>query len=495
MGSLIRKIAGESGIGYGINVWEVQPPGNISGVKSNVAGIVGDFPWGPINEIQRITTAAELFAAFCPTPFGAADTYTALKAFLSKSFPGGLRVVRIAATDQAAATSGAITAGTGSLTITAKYKGALGNSISYQFTAATGGDSAKRDMVITIGTAYSVRYKDLTTTTVLLVDDPYVDVTASSPSAMPTAGSATALASGADGTAAASDYVGSSVSLVGIRLFYAETDDADVDILFVAECPSALCATVNTGLEAYVGDCDKGMVVLCTPNNQSSSSAITYVADYRDDRIIYTWPRVLTTDFYDTDLAEVEVDGNSFAAAAILNLDPEISPGGATGAPYLKGITGLEVETTSRTTYDDLRDAGVAAWFLSKTLGPVLYGGITTSITSGLIQVFRRRMTDYITESIAAYAENYVSKPLDLVLATQTLGSNTGALITAILGFLEGLRTKKRIHSYAVDAFGGNTQDDLDSGRWYILLSVKLFAAMDEIVLKASIGETVQIEE
>lgn len=495
MGSLVRRILGESQIGFGVNILEVQPPGNISGVKSNVVGIVGDFPWGPINSIQRITTAAELFATFCPAPFNAADTYAALKAFLSKTFPGGMRVVRIAATDQAAASSGAITAGSGTLTITANYKGALGNSISYQFTAATNENAAQRDLVITIGTTYSVRYKNLTTTTVLLVDDPYVTVTGSSPSAMPTAGSATALTSGADGTAAASDYVGSSSSAVGIRLFYAETDDADVDVLFVAECPSSLCATVNSGLESYASDNDRGLVVLSTPNNQTSAAAITYVADYRDDRIVYAWPRVLVTDFYASDLAETEVDGNSFVAAAILNLDPEISPGGASGAPFLKGITGLEVETTSRTTYDDLRDAGVASLFLSKTLGPCLYGGITTSITSGLTQIFRRRMTDYLTESIAAYAENYVSKPLDLTLASQTLGDNTGGLYNAIVGFLAGLKTKGRIHSYSVDAFGGNTQDDLDNGRWTILMSVKLFAAMDEIVLKANVGETVQIEE
>lgn len=492
MGTLVRKIAAESSIGYGVNILEVTPPGRIGGVRTNVVGVVADLPWGPVNEVTRITTAAQLLSTFCPEAFAAAADYVAMRAFLNKVFPGGLRVVRIDATDAATATSGDVTAGTGTIEITAKYQGALGNSISYQFVAATDSDAAKRDLIITIGTKYSARYKNLTFGTVADVDDPYVDIAAAAPSAMPAVmGSATALTTGADGTAVAADYNGSSSSNVGIRMFYGESVEANV--LFVAECPSALIDSVNGALESYVQEAEKGMAVLCTVNGQTASAAETYVADYHDDRLVYAWPRVETRNAWD-DGDDVEVDGNAFVAAAIAAQDPWVSPGGQPGAASLVGITGLETEA-SRIELDELKAAGVACFFIDNQLGVIIRGGVTTSITSGLTLITRRRMTDYITESIASRAVSYLEKPLDLNLDTQALGENTSGFIGEVKSFLEGLKTAGRIHSYSVDAFSGNTSDDLEAGRWYVLISVRLFAGMMEIVLKAAIGESVDIAE
>lgn len=493
-GSLTRRVAAESAIGYGVNILEQTPPGQIGGVKSNVVGVVADLPWGPVNEVTRITTAAELFGSFCPSVFDALNDYTALRAFLNKTFVGGLRLVRIAATGADTADSGEVTAGTGTILIPAKYPGALGNDISYQFTAASDADADKRDLVITIGTRYSQRYKNLTLATLVAVDDPYLGtITDTSASAMPTAGAATALTGGADGTAVAGDYVGSSSSAVGIRKFYSES--VDIGVLFVAECPDALKATVNAGLEAYATDTDKGVVVLCTPSAVTAAATITDADDFRDDRIKYVWPRVETTNFYDPDLATVTVDGNAFAAAAIAGVDPEISPGGAPGAPFLVGITGLEDEDISRATYDDLNDAGVAPFQITRSLGPIIRKGVTTSLTSGLTQIYRRRMTDFITLSIADRAEHFVGRPLDLDLTNQVLGPETAPLIGEIKQFLEGLKDAKRIQSYSVDAFGQNTSVNLAAGRWIIAISVKLNSAQDEIVLLANIGEGVEVSE
>jgi hypothetical protein len=492
-GSMVRRIAAESAIGYGVNILEETPPGQISGVKTNVVGVVGDFPWGPANEVTRITNSAELFATFCPGVFDALNDYPAMRAFLNKKFVGGLRVVRIDATSAAKALySWSVTGGT--VIATAMYKGALGNSINVEWAAASDADAAKRDVIITIGTKYSVRYKNRTLADITDLSDPYVVFTkGTSPSVLPAAASAVPLATGADGTAVAADYVGSSSSAVGIRKFY--SDSVDVAVLFVAECPDALVATVNAGLEAYATDCDKGMVVLCTADDATAAETITDAADYRDDRIQYVWPRVKTTNFYDPDLAEIEVDGNAFAAAAIAGVDPEVSPGGAPGAPFLVGITGLENEDISRSTYDDLNDAGVAPFQITRALGPIIRKGITTSLTSGLEQVFRRRMTDYITNSIADRAETFVGKVLDLDLDAQALGPNTGGLIGEIQEFMSGLDSRNRIHSFSVDAFGQNLAANIAAGRWIIAISVRLHAAMDEIVLKANIGENVEIAE
>jgi hypothetical protein len=494
-GSLVRRVTALSAIGYGINILEQTPPSPIAGVRTDKVGVVGDFPWGPANELTDISTVADLFETFCPPEFDAADDYAAMKAFLNKTFVGGLKICRIDATSAAKATSGGITAGTGTITIAAKYKGALGNSISYQFVAASDADAAKRDLIIAIGTRYSARYKNLTFGAITTdVDDPFVDITSAAPSAMPaTMGSATALTTGADGTAVATDYVGSGSSAVGIRKFYSES--VDVAVLFVAECPDSLVATVNTGLEAYATECDKGMVVLCTPDDATSAETITDVASYRDDRIVYPYPRVKTTNFYDADLDEVEVDGNAFVAAAIVGVDPEVSPGGKPGSLFLQGITGLENPDISRSTYDDLKDAGVAAFQITTALGPIIRGGVTTSITAGLTQIYRRRMTDYITLSIAQRAEQNVGLPLDLDLAGQALGPYTQPLIAEINSFLQGLKDASRIQDYEVDAFSQNTLSSLALNRWVIGISVRLNSAQDEIVFAANIGETVEIAE
>lgn len=496
MGSLVRSISGVSGVGYGVNVWEIPPVAGIRGASTNVVGMVGLFPWGPQNQIVTVTTPAEFFATFYPDALGGtkdSTTYPAIRALLNKPLftRGGLKVVRPAAGSSAAASSGSITAGTGSVTITAKYKGALGNSIRYQFTAATNANAAQRNVVITTTHGYSATYENITFAAVDDIVDPLVTITASAPSAMPDAGSATALTSGSDGTPAAGDFSGAGE---GITLFAG--DGVDVDVLFVAECPSGLIDDVNDALLAFAGE-DKGIVVLCTPAAQSSSTAITYVADYRDDRVVYTWPRVKTVDFFDADQDEVTVDGNAFAAAVIANVDPWLSPGGAGknqgGVDLLRGISGLENESTSRTTLDSLNDAGVAPWAIVSSLGVILRRAVTTA-SSGRTKVFSRRMTDYLSESISTFMEQFVERPLDVDLTNQDLGTITGACVSAIRSFLDGEQANERIRGSSVDAFTANTQDDIDAGRWTILIAVKLVSMAEEIVLKVSIGETVTIQ-
>ena len=502
-GTLIRRVSGASSIGYGVNIWEQSPPQSVQGVTTNVIAMVGAFPWGPQDTIETVYTPGDFFALFYPNEFATTKDYTtypAVLALLSKPIftKGGLKVVRIDPTSvaDAKATSGAITAGTGSITITAKYAGLIGNGISYQWTTATGGDAAKRDLVITIGSNYTARYKNLayTDTFSTAVDDPFVDLTQSSPSAMPSTGSATALASGADGTAVASDYVGTSSSFKGIRLFYGEGED--VNVLFVAECPSGIIDAVNTGVEAWVADTEKGVGVLSTVNGQTAADAITYVAGYLSNRLVYTWPRVNTPNPWN-ELEAVEVDGNAFAAALIANVDPWLSPGGAGKKQgtrdLLSGISSLETDGTSTSGLDALNEGGIAPWFNSRALGMILRKGVTTASTG--MKIRTRRMTDYLVNTLAGYAEYNVERPLDLVLGEQTLGTWTGQLVSAWGSFLQNEKIREHIQNYSLDPFSENTQEEIDAGRWTIVLRVKLFADIDELVLKATVGETVEISE
>jgi hypothetical protein len=500
MGSLVRNISGLASAGYGVNVWEKTPVSGVRGQSSNAIGMVAELPWGDVDVVTFIGSAAEFWATFYPNVFGAGakdyTTYPAVLAMLNKPiFPaGGLYVVRVGATGQVKATRAAIVAGTGTLSITAKYFGAIGNGISTQFVAATDADPAHRNLIITIGSDYTATYQNLAFATVTSVVDPYVVVTGASPSAMPAADvAAVALAAGANGTAIAADYVGSTSSDKGIRLFYGE--GTKIDVLFVAECPSALIAAVNTGMLGWAGE-DKGFAILSTPAAQAKATALTYVATYRDDHCVYTYPRVKTTNWWASDAAEVTVDGNAFAAALIANVDPWISPGGAGklqgSTNLLSGITGLEVESLSTSDMDACNAAGIAPWYMSTKLGAIMRKAVTTSLT-GRSKIRDRRYTDYLIASVADFSEQFVERPLDVDLTNQNLGEWAGTYVSEIKAFLAVEAADFRIKGSSVDPFSLNSTIGVNAGQWLVGISVQTRSDMDEIVLVANIGDSVTV--
>lgn len=496
---LIRTIAALGFAGYGVNILELTPPGEVAGISTSVVGVVGEFPFGTPNEVITITSAAELFDTFAPSELGANDSYPALKAFLNKTFPGGLRVVRVVATDAVAATLTFEDASmTDSVDVTFNTTGVIGNSCTIEW-VANATTPGNRDAIVRIGTTYERRYENVVTAAPLAVVDPgdkFVTFAANgSFAAVPDVAAAAALATGSEGTIASADYVGTTSSDVGIRKFY--SDSVDVDVLFVAECPTTLCDAVNTGLAAYATETGKGMAVYSSPAAQTKALAKTYVTtnSLAEDNSVYCWPRVKTINRYDPDFAEVAVDGNSFVAAAIASVAPEVSPGGASGNAAMKGITGLADTSGSRLDYDELNAAGVAGIVITRTLGAIIRGGYTTDTTPGKERIFRRRMTDFITNSAAARAEYYIGTPLDIRLTEQELGTNTGAYIGELTAFLQELLDANRIESYEVDPFSANLQSNLNDGEWYIQIAVKLFGAAEKIVLMANIGTGVVIAE
>lgn len=491
MGSLIHLISQLTDAKYGVNILEETPPGGVRGTGTNKVAVVGHFPWGPVDEATEITSNAELFDTFAPLPFDVLDDWASLKAFINKTFPNTVQVVRISPAAAAVATYAFEDTGpTDSVDVTARYPGSVGNQIKVAWTV-NADDATARDATVTIGTKYSATYKRVATivaAALVVTDpgDPYVEFAkATGATAVPAAIAATSLAGGADGTPVAGDYS------TGIAVF--EDASVEFNVGFVAEPDSALIDDVNDAIKLFVDTYSRGVWVLCTPAAQAAATAKTYVADYRSDRLVYAWPRVKTVNAYDPDRAEVTVDGAAFAAAAIASVDPEISPGGAPGAPFLRGITGLE-QAASLLTLNDLNDSGIAPWFMSTALaGAILHRGVTTSLTAGLTKIFRRRMTDFLVQSIAGRLEYWVGRPLDLDLTNRALGTVTGPEIGEVRQFLSDLVDRGRIRQFSLDPFGANVQTNIDDGQWVILLLVKLISAQEEIVLRAAIGESVQI--
>lgn len=189
------------------------------------------------------------------------------------------------------------------------------------------------------------------------------------------------------------------------------------------------------------------------------------------------------------------VQGNAFAAAAIASVPAYKSPGGAPGAPFLRGILGLELPA-SAIQLNDLVANGVTPWFMSSALeGAILHNAVTTSLVSGKKKVFRRRMTDFLTRSIANLFELYVGQPLDIILADREFGPFTSAEIGAVKAFLQDLKERFQIVAYRVDPFNTNTQAAVGDGQWVVVIETQLVPAQEKIILKATIGETITVSE
>ena len=493
MSSLISQISSVSSARYGVNILEQDPPSGVNGAASNVIAIVGDFPWGPVDTVTTIDDPAALFAAFCPLEFGAANSYTAMRAFANKRFPGPLKIARTSNGSAAAAARTFDDASAGdSVTVTAKYPGVLGNSISIAWTA-NADDATARDATVTIGTAYTATYTRVATivSSALVVTDPGDPfVTFSKPSGgtlVPVAASAAALTSGADGTAVAGDYTAC------IDLFSDASQKWNVG--FVAELPSAMADTVNAYLKTFADTHLRGRWIMSSVPSQSKSTAQTYVATYRSDRLTMVWPQVKTANPFDPNRAEITVDGNAFAACAFAGVDPWESPGGAPGAEWMRGITGL-AQAASLADLNAMNAKGISPFFMSTAMeGAILHNALTTSLTSGKTKAFRRAMTDYLVESLAAYLEPFTGRALDIDLRNRRLGAVTGPEIGGMEQFLAQLADDEHLRDWSVDPFGANVQTNINSGQWKILLAVQLMSVQEQIILLANVGEAVTVTE
>lgn len=502
MASLVNTISNILQAFYGVNILEQAPAGDVQGASTSIVGTVADLPWGPVDTVTPIGSAQELFDTFAPAAFGQeaqAASHPALLAFVNKTFPATLKIVRVAPTGAATAAQtyddvGAVD----SVDVTAAHPGLLGNRLTVEWTV-NADNAADRDATVRItGTTYEVLYAAVATAVPLAVTDPgdpFATFSAAGAfAAVPVAAAAAPLLGGLDGTAVIADYLGTpSTNTRGLEGYTAAGEA--VDVLFGAEVPQALVATWNAGLRAWAILNDRAFGVLSTDSAITTpAAAITDVASFRDDRLAYLWPRVKTINTFDPDRAETVVDGNAFAAVAIASVPPEVSPGGAPGSAFLKGITGQDHAGASAVTNKAMNAAGIVPWFNSTALeGYILHRGLTTTLTAGLTKIFRRRMTDFLMDSIAASAERFIGTLLDLDLPNKGLGANTGLQKGLWDDFLATLVTDQRVSGYSIDAFTANTQVNIDAGQWRVIIAVKLFSAQEEIVFLADIGETVEI--
>lgn len=224
----------------------------------------------------------------------------------------------------------------------------------------------------------------------------------------------------------------------------------------------------------------------------------------RTERIVYTWPgaqmfvpeavgtRLKVADGLTTLDGLLDVGFDGYVVSLMSNLPPELNIGqAARPVPGLlatvrgvqRGVTKLELND-----YITLRDRGVAALRIDRTVGPIVQSGITTSRVAGEKNIARRRMADFIQDSLAARLVSFVKLPL-----TQ---ANKDSSVVEVEAFMNELLSvdnlaAQRIAGFEVDDASGNTPELEAKGIFVIVVRARTLASGDFIVLQTEIGEGV----
>jgi hypothetical protein len=291
----------------------------------------------------------------------------------------------------------------------------------------------------------------------------------------------TNLASGADGTVADGDYED--------EIALAEVENS-ANFIFLDSYNTAR----NGYLKLHVASTQDKMAILAGPESQSVSAVITDVASYRDadGRMIYAYPWVQTT----IGGVSTYTSPASWLASILTQTAPHIDPAFTKNVQFMGGATGLKL-SLNRTNYINLMAAGVCSFEQDSDIGIKPKSGVTTQIAdSSKVTVLRRRMADFLTNSVARFLKNYQNAVNSKENRTLVKG--------AILSFVQSLENDGILPKDSdvntglaklVDTESLNTDATIAAGFFKILWKQRIFSAMRFIVLQAEIGESVVVTE
>ena len=248
-----------------------------------------------------------------------------------------------------------------------------------------------------------------------------------------------------------------------------------------------------------------------TPMNTPKALALSTVVEpgvgaTRDQRVIYNYPNVSTfvpliaqrgvaggQGF--TASGNVDVGSDGFLITIMSQLPPEENPGQTTS--YTTNALGLESGPNAQGfqigDYILFKKAGICA--------PLMDGGVLTyesGVTSvdplvnpSLKNINRRRMADFIEDSIAPRAKAYGKK-----LARRAMRKS---LLSEIRQFMVGLLSANNLAAQRINGFTVNdnaaTLTAIQNGLYRITVKAQTIASLDSIVIAVTAGEQVQVDE
>lgn len=288
----------------------------------------------------------------------------------------------------------------------------------------------------------------------------------------------------------------------------------ETNLFWSARQSNAIRSQIRTNaVDASAGGCRKRTGIVSPPLGTTRANARSTVSQpgvgtYRKDRVIYAYPGVTTRipaiaarglaggqGFTANGVIDVHFD--SWVAATCSQLPPEENPGqqnDAMLAALSVEAANSDVQNLEINDYRAFKAAGIAApRFDDGTV--TIQSGVTSvdpAVQPGLKNISRRRMTDFLIDSLSIAVSPYDKKLATISRRAQTLGE--------VGGFLEQLVSKtnpasQRIEKYSIDGKSGNTPLSLAAGVFRIIVKVKLLASLDVIVLDITAGEAVVVDE
>lgn len=287
-------------------------------------------------------------------------------------------------------------------------------------------------------------------------------------------------------------------------------DDPTNIINFVTCARKDGSGTLKTALKSHcLTASSRGLTRSClispSLSTQSLSAVIASsgegVGVLRNERIWFSWPgaktfvpeasgiSLATADSSTTTDGILDTTMDTWLACLLSWLPPEVNPGVVNDvvervfAPilgYARGTPKLDLGS-----YILLKQYGVAALRMTRENGPIIQSGITSSLTAGEKNINRRRMADFIQDSLAArYVQ--MSKQLATSARKDALASETDAFLADLLS--ENNPAAQRIESYLVDDKSANTPTLSAAGVHIIISKVRMLAGLDTIVAQVEVS-------
>lgn len=316
------------------------------------------------------------------------------------------------------------------------------------------------------------------------------------------------------------------VSAAGIDALYVAAFDSllgeaspqrDVNIVWAAR----KSANIRTKIKSHVllaSSVGVGRSGVISPDLsvQSIAAAISDsdpgVGANRDERVDYSWPGVttfipeavnfqlkcadgfLTGQDKNHPAGTLDVTADGWLVSLLSQLAPERDPGQA--APptplALALISGLQrgAPNLMMTDYTILKQKGICAIRIDRSVGPVFQSGVTTSLTSGQTDINRRRFADFVEDSIAEAFGPLAKLPMSQDWK-DTLVSEDDAFCNELLS--PDNPKAQRIDAYQIDDVNGNTPDLEEKGIFVVITKVRMTPIGKFIVIQAEIGNGVVI--
>lgn len=451
----------------------IQPPGPapINGVPSNIGGIVGTAVWGPVGVPVMVSDYGGGAAIFGPMQPRKYDLMTVLNWARLQGDVGAYQMVRVTDGTDVAATA---TFATNFVTLTSRYTGTLGNSISATLSTGTAASTSK--LTITMAGFQPEIYDNIPGSGATLRDNIVKAVNLGNsqfrgPSTMcvATAGAGTtpgalpltiALASGTDGATTITGSVLVGVDTAPRKGMYA-LRSTGVSVIALADCDD----TTTWSTQVPFGLSEGAYMLLVGPAGDSISNAITAKAtagiDSYGAKVIHgDWVYVNDTTINQLRL----ISPQAFALGKMVNQSPQQSTLNKqlqgivatqrtyNSQPYQKGDLLLLVQAG----IDVLTNPSPGGKYFSFVLG------LNSSSDQALREDSYTRLTNYIAFSIDQWGGKFVGELQGFDDEDET----RAAAFAGLDQFMSAMKITGMIDDYSVKLDKTNNPDERIRAGW-----------------------------